>query len=260
MSASPTDEHERYRAEHKKLSEEMQAAREIQQSFLPEIPSVIEGLEMEAFNEPAGAVGGDFYDFFQVDETHLGIVLGDVTGKGLPAAMLMTMACGIIRSEALNTMSPAQLLKRANKILFKSLPKNKFVAVSYAVVDTASREVVIANAGQVTPYLLKAHEHRVQAIDIGGMPLGILKSVEYKEITVNLTDRNKLLFTSDGTVEAMNPKNEIYGFDRFETDLYVLMKEKCRPMVRKIIERIKLYTSGMPLADDITLFVVGAEQ
>lgn len=244
-------------SESEKFSEELNAAREIQQSFLPEVPSTVGSFEFEAFNEPAGAVGGDFYDFFPIDETHFGIVLGDVTGKGLPAAMLMTMACQVIRTEAANILSPAKLLEKVNKILYSSLPKNKFVAVSYAVLDMGTKQVVLANAGQITPYLLKVDERKVEALDIGGMPLGILEDVTYREITIGLIDRYKLFFTSDGTVEALNPQNEIYGFDRFETDLYVLMKERCQPMVKKIIKRIKLHSSGMPLADDITMFVVG---
>jgi len=246
-----------YIAEKQKITDELQAARNIQRSLLPDMPSDIMGLELEAFNEPAGAVGGDFYDVFRIDETHLGIVVGDVTGKGMPAALLMSMACGIIRTEAAKTLSPAQLLARVNNILCTCLPRNKFVAVSYAVLDTVTMETIIANAGQISPYLTRNSDGKVENLDIGGVPLGICRDTDYYEVTIELTGGDKLLFTSDGTVEAMNKDREIYGFERFETDLAAVLNENCRKTVSNIIDRIKNYAAGVPQADDITMLVVG---
>ncbi len=244
-------------AEYRQLSDDLHSARETQRGLMPDMPSDIPGIELEAFCRPSSMVGGDFYDVFRVDEKHLGIAVGDVTGHGLPAALLMSLAFGVIRAEAARTLSPARLLERANSILCRSMPHNRFVAVAYAVLDTETKRVMVANAGQIAPYVSRNSTGRVEAVDVYGLPMGICEDADYGETEVLLGEGDRLLFTSDGIVEAVNPDREMYGFARLEADLGLIGGRSCRRILGDMLDRVMDFASGAPAADDMTMLVLG---
>src|SRR5215216_3549739 len=192
-------------------------ARRIQQASLPkEVPS-LEGWQITPYYQPAREVGGDFYDFHLLSEGRLGLVVGDATGKGVPAALVMSTTCGMLQavSEASDSSSssPGEVLKRVNEALTVRIPPNMFVTCFYAILEPESGSLTYANAGHDLPYL---HRGRGEAEELRarGMPLGLMPGRGYEEKKTILEAGERALFYSDGLVEAHDSKGEIFGFPR----------------------------------------------
>jgi serine phosphatase RsbU (regulator of sigma subunit)/anti-sigma regulatory factor (Ser/Thr protein kinase) len=195
-----------------RLEQEMRVATLIQQQFLPrELPQLPEW-QVAAYYGPARAVGGDFYDFIALPDGRIGIVVGDVTDKGVPAALIMARTQSVLRGEAPRELSPAKVLERANEILLPEMPARMFVTCLYMVLEPETGRVVFANAGHNLPYVRTADG--VIELRATGMPLGLLAGMDYPEHEAVLGPGDSVLLYSDGLVEAHDRAGEMFGFPR----------------------------------------------
>jgi serine phosphatase RsbU (regulator of sigma subunit) len=198
--------------ERERIEQELQVARSIQQASLPKEVPTLEGWQITPFYQPAREVGGDFYDFFELDDGRLGIVVGDATGKGVPAAMVMSSARSMLRAVAQGSNSPGDVLGRVNDSLVTDIPPNMFVTCFYAILDPEGGLLLYANAGHDLPYL--HHDGDAEELRARGMPLGLMPGMGYEESEIELNTGEAALFYSDGLVEAHDPHGEMFGFPR----------------------------------------------
>ena len=195
-----------------RLEQELRVAQLIQQQFLPKELPDLEGWQVSAFYRPARAVGGDFYDFIELPEGKVGIVAGDVTDKGVPAALVMASTRSILRSEAARHSSPGVVLQRANELLYPDIPAHMFVTCLYAVLDPKNGKLCFANAGHNLPYV--RNEDGVKELHARGMPLGLMPGMDYEEKEAVLAPGEVMLLHSDGVAEAHDPNGVMFGFPR----------------------------------------------
>jgi serine phosphatase RsbU (regulator of sigma subunit)/anti-sigma regulatory factor (Ser/Thr protein kinase) len=195
-----------------RIEQELQVATLIQQQFLPHELPELPGWHVAAYYRPARAVGGDFYDFIPLPDGQVGIVVGDVTDKGVPAALVMATTHSILRAEAPRLVAPAVVLERANDLLVEEMPAHMFVTCLYAVLDPPSGRLRFANAGHNLPYL--RGESGVTELRATGMPLGLMPGMGYDEKEATLGPGDGLLLHSDGLAEAHGPGREMFGFPR----------------------------------------------
>jgi serine phosphatase RsbU (regulator of sigma subunit)/anti-sigma regulatory factor (Ser/Thr protein kinase) len=198
--------------ERERIEQELRVAQLIQQQFLPHDLPDLKGWHVAAYYRPAREVGGDFYDFIDLPGGRIGIVVGDVTDKGVPAALVMATTHSLLRAEAPRLVSPAKVLERVNNLLVDEMPPKMFVTCLYAVLDPEAGTLVFANAGHNLPYVgTKTGTIELRAT---GMPLGLMANMAYEETSATLKPGESLLLHSDGLAEAHNPEREMYGFPR----------------------------------------------
>ncbi len=201
--------------ERERIEQELVVARRIQQASLPEEVPDLEGWEISPYYRPAREVGGDFYDFHLLSEGRVGFVVGDATGKGVPAALVMATTCGMLQavSQGLNSSSPGEVLERVNETLLARIPSNMFVTCFYAILDSESGNLKYANAGHDLPYLQRT-SGEAEELRARGMPLGLMPEMGYEEKQTILQAGQAALFYSDELVEAHDAKGEMFGFPR----------------------------------------------
>jgi anti-sigma regulatory factor (Ser/Thr protein kinase) len=197
-----------------RLEQELRVARLIQQTLLPKELPALPGWKVSAYYQPARAVGGDFYDFLYLPEGRLGIVVGDVTDKGVPAALVMATTRSLLRSVAQSGDAPGWVLERVNDALVPDIPARMFVTCLYAVLDPASGRLQYANAGHDLPY--RRHDGGAEELRATGMPLGLMPGMRYEEREVALAAGESVLFYSDGLVEAHDRRRQMFGFPRLK--------------------------------------------
>jgi serine phosphatase RsbU (regulator of sigma subunit) len=234
--------------------QELRLARSIQQASLPkEVPS-LERWQISPFYLPAREVGGDFYDFHPLSEGRLGLVVGDATGKGVPAALVMSTTCGMLRLAAQSSSSPGEMLQRVNETLFPYIPPNMFVTCFYAILEPNSGSLTYANAGHDLPYLW--HGGDAGELRARGMPLGLMPGMSYEEGEISLREGNCVLFYSDGLVEAHDPKGEMFGFPRLRA-LVAQHGDEKRQLGDFLMEDLYSFVGeGWEQEDDITLLTL----
>src|SRR5215211_3828953 len=241
--------------ERERVEQEMRVARSIQQASLPkEVPELV-GWQISPSYQPAGEVGGDFYDFHLLSEGRLGLVVGDATGKGVPAALVMATTCGMLQavSQALGTSSPKEVLERVNETLVARIPSNMFVTCFYAILDPKSASLSYANAGHDLPYLHRNGE--AEELRARGMPLGLMPGMSYEEKEIVLDAGEAALFYSDGVVEAHDPEGEMFGFPRLRE--LVAKHGKERSLEEALLEELYSFVGeGWEQEDDITLLTL----
>src|SRR5918998_1288612 len=203
---------EQERIERERVEQELRLARSMQQASLPKEVPELEGWQISPYYQPAREVGGDFYDFFELKDGHLGIVVGDATGKGVPAALVMASARSMLRAVAQGSSSPRDVLRRVNDPLATDIPPNMFVTCFYAILDPKSGTLSYANAGHDLPYLHRNGE--AEELRARGMPLGLMPGMSYEEKETILHAGEAALFYSDGLVEAHDPYGEMFGFPK----------------------------------------------
>jgi predicted ester cyclase len=241
---------EQERIERERVEQEMRVARSIQQASLPEEVPSLEGWQIAPFYRAARQVGGDFYDFHPLSEGRLGLVVGDATGKGVPAALVMSTTCGMLRLAARNYSSPSEMLQRVNEALFPYIPANMFVTCFYAILDPKSSSLTYANAGHDLPYLHRNGE--AEELRARGMPLGLMPEMGYEEKETILGAGEAALFYSDGLVEAHNPKGEMFGFARLQALVSEHGEEES--LEEALLEELYSFVGeGWEQEDDITL-------
>lgn len=231
------------------MSREAQEARTIQQSLLPKSAPSIPGFSIAGMSVPAGAVGGDWYDFIPLDRGRVGLVLADVAGKGTAAALLMSATRGILRSLAEAACTPGEVLTKLNRLLVEDFPAGRFVTMVYAVLDPAKRSLTLANAGHLAPLLVANGETRFLDTE-RGMPLGI-GTGDFSELEVNLPQGARLMFYSDGITEANNAEQEEYGLSRLKQNL---AGSDVSP--ENILQDVRSFAGDTGLSDDATIILV----
>ncbi len=233
-----------------RLEQELRVAQLIQQQFLPKELPQLPGWQVAAYYRPARQVGGDFYDFFQLPDGRIGLVVGDVTDKGVPAALVMATTHSILRSEGPRLVSPSQVLKRANDLLYPDIPAHMFITCLYAVVDPTTGHIQYANAGHNLPYVRT--NDGVEELRATGMPLGLMPDMTYEEKEATLAPGDHVLLHSDGLVEAHNPNREMFGFDRLKA--LVGDHAASSELIDQCLNELDSFTgTGWEQEDDITL-------
>lgn len=238
------------RAEREAMSREAQDARLMQQALLPKSSPYIPGFVISGLSVPAGAVGGDWYDFIPFPDGRWGLVLADVSGKGTAAALLMSATRGMLRSLAEACCGPGEVLTKLNGLLVQDFPAGKFVTLVYAVLDPATRTVIFANAGHLHPLFIG--DNGTQFLDTErGLPLG-LSCGDYSETTVTLSPGSRLVFYSDGITEAVDADEQEYGLER-------LAEHAVTPGASavSIVDNVRLFANGSGVRDDATVVFVG---
>ena len=198
--------------ERERLEQELRVASVIQQTLLPKAVPNPEGWKMSAHYQPAREVGGDFYDFLDLPDGRIGLVVGDVTDKGVPAALVMATTRAIVRSAAERLVSPGHVLQRANELLCPDIPAKMFITCLYAVLDPADGRLQFANAGHDLPFL--RNEDGIQELRATGMPLGLMPGMTYEQKEIVVSPDDSVLMYSDGLVEAHNERREMFGLPR----------------------------------------------
>jgi steroid delta-isomerase-like uncharacterized protein len=242
--------------ERERIEQELRVARSIQQASLPKEVPELEGWQITPYYQPAREVGGDFYDFFELEDGRVGVVVGDATGKGVPAALVVTATYSMLRAvaQALGSFSPGEVLAQVNETLLARIPQNMFVTCFYAILDPKSGSLSYANAGHDPPYLRRrggdAEELRAR-----GMPLGLMSGMSYEEGEASLREEDSVLFYSDGLVEAHDPKGEMFGFPRLRA--LVAQHGEERQQGDFLMEEIHAFVGeGWEQEDDITLLTL----
>jgi sigma-B regulation protein RsbU (phosphoserine phosphatase) len=242
-------QHERH--ERQRMSKEEHEARAIQQALLPKSSPYIPGFTVSGLSIPAGAVGGDWYDFISFDDGCWGLVLADVSGKGTAAALLMSATRGMLRSLAQTCSGPGQVLTRLNRLLVEDFPSGKFVTMLLAVLNPTTRELTYSSAGHLRPLLID--ESGARFLDSErGMPLG-LGTGEFSEGRVFLSKGSRLVFYSDGITEATGQSDEEYGAERMRD--HVLQSGSS---AESILADVRTFANGEGLHDDATVIFVTA--
>ena len=236
-----------------RLEQELEVARRIQQASLPKEMPQLEDWHIAPYYQPAREVGGDFYDFLELADGRLGVVVGDATGKGVPAALMMASTRSTLRAVAQACESPGDALRRVNDPLATDIPTNMFVTCFYAILDPKSATLSYANAGHDLPYLHRNGE--AEELRARGMPLGLMPGMSYEEGEVSLGEGGCVLFYSDGLVEAHDPQGEMFGFPRLRR--LVAEHGEERMLVDFLMEELSSFTGqGWEQEDDITLLTL----
>src|SRR5918998_3118687 len=237
--------------ERERIEQDLRVARRIQQASLPKEVPQLEGWQIAPFYRPAREVGGDFYEYFDLDDGRVGFAVGDATGKGVPAAFVMSATCALLGGVATaSENSPGKVLARVNEVLLSRIPPNMFVTCFYAILDPGSASLRYANAGHDPPYLWRGGD--AEQLRARGMPLGLMPGMTYEEGEVPLKEGNCVLFYSDGLIEAHDPEGEMFGFPK----LRKLISEHAEGGSLGDLLMEELYSfvgEGWEQEDDITL-------
>jgi serine phosphatase RsbU (regulator of sigma subunit) len=237
--------------ERERIEQELRVARLIQQTLLPKSVPEIDGYQLGAYYQPAREVGGDFYDFFELEDGRLGLVVGDVTDKGVPAALVMATTRTMLRASAQRFDSPGEVLERVNDVLHPDIPPNMFVTCLYAILDPDSGRLQYANAGHDLPYM--RHAGGAAELRAIGMPLGLMPGMAYEEKEAVLEDGDTVLFYSDGVVEAHAPDRDMFGFPRLQ-GLVGAHKGSGPDLMDFVLEELDRFTGkDWEQEDDITM-------
>ncbi len=240
--------------ERERIEQELRVARLIQQTLLPKAVPELPGYDVAAYYQPAREVGGDFYDFLELEDGRLGFIVGDVTDKGVPAALVMATTRTMLRAAAQRIGSPGEVLGRVNEVLVPDIPPNMFVTCLYAILDAESGRLVYANAGHDLPYRRRAgRSEGAEELRATGMPLGLMPGMDYEEKEIVLERGESVLFYSDGLVEAHDPRREMFGFPRLQ-GLVGAHRSGGSALISFLLSELARFTGeGWEQEDDITL-------
>ena len=237
-----------------KLEEEYRMAKEIQLNILPKKIPTINGYDISAINISAKEVGGDYYDFMKLPENKIAFCLGDITGKGLPAAMLMANLQATLRGQTLTQKNICENIKNSNVLLLNSTAENRFATLFYAELDYTNHKLIYCNAGHDAP--ISNLSNQVTRLDKGGLLLGCFEFAEYENGSKPFEPGEILLIFSDGVTEAMNENDEEFGEERLIRVLKLNVNSTAKELIDKIITEVKIHSSKVEQSDDITLMVI----
>jgi serine phosphatase RsbU (regulator of sigma subunit) len=243
-------------AEKERVEKELEIGRGIQQSFLPEKPPKVEGFEIAALNLPALEVGGDFYDFIPVSQDKWGLVIADVSGKGVPAALFMALSRTLIRANAVDNPTVSYAIVKANKMIAEQERANMFVTLFYGVLDVKKKSITYVNAGHNPPIVLSKKGGDIVMLAAKGIALGVMSDIVLEEKEVSLREGDIAILFTDGVTEAINGKQEQFGQERLAkliVESHTLSAEK---IVKRIEREVSAFSEGQPQFDDLTLMAV----
>jgi sigma-B regulation protein RsbU (phosphoserine phosphatase) len=252
------DELQRTTAEKERFAKELEIAKGIQQSFLPDAAPDIAGIEIAAKNIPALEVGGDFYDFIPLGKDRWGLVIADVSGKGVPAALFMALSRTLIRASTLANADPAVAIGHANQLICEDSKTSMFVTLFYAILDSRAMTLDYVNAGHNPPLLLKGTSSDVVLLRAKGIALGLTDDVDLQSVRMDLRPGDVLVLYTDGVTEAINDREEEFGEQRL---LSVITENRMLPageLLEEILAAINTFAGSRPQHDDITLMVLRA--
>src|SRR5262245_23363773 len=246
--------HTRVAENEERLGREMKIAREIQRQLMPDEVPVIPPLQMAVLFKPVAQLGGDLYDWIAFDDGRLAIVIGDVAGKGAPAALYGALSSGVIRTRAGRKYPPGQMLELVNKTLYQRPIEGQYIAVTYAVYDPSSKSIALANSGLPYPLLVRAGQ--TTFLDIGGVPLGLFADSVYEETALQLQPGDVMVFYSDGVVEMRNDSGEEFGLKRLAEVVRRNHEKRPEEIVRSVSTALAEYIGRVRPHDDRTMIVV----
>lgn len=248
--------------ERQRLSRELEVARHVQMSFLPKENPKVKGLDIASTCIPAFEVGGDYYDFIILDEKKIGIIIGDVSGKGTQAAFYMTLTKGFLKALAKQTDSPSEVLSKMNELFYENVERGRFISMIYAIVDLDKKIIRIARAGH-NPVIYHDVSGKINLISPKGMALGLEKGPLFRKVISeyeeNLETGKNFIFYTDGFTEAANKKDEEYGLDRLSQIAKDYSKSSAEEIMNKILEDVKKFIGKAPQHDDMTIVVLKIE-
>lgn len=243
-------------AEKERIQKELEIARGIQQSFLPESAPRIPGIDLEGLNLPAAEVGGDFYDFIPVGSTSWGLVIADVSGKGVPAALFMALSRTLIRASATRNPDPVESIREANHSIYLDSKTSMFVTLFYAILDIREKTLTFVNAGHNPPLLVSPGSSGVTLLKARGIALGVIDDVDLEPVRVALSPGDVVVLYTDGVTEATNERDEEYGVERLSTLVQASKVSSAREIIDAIVEDVTAFAGSRPQFDDITLMVL----
>lgn len=244
-------------AEGERLRRELDLARKVQLAMLPKSLPELPNLELAAYSQPAFEASGDFYDVFPlsrgVNSNKIGIVVCDVAGKGVSSALVMSATRASLRTEAEKVDSPARVLRRVNEMLAESIPTGLFVTIFYGVYDPTTRELRYASAGHPHPYYWTGKE--LSELQSFGMPLGLVPESEYDDAVTTLAPGSSLLIYTDGLIEALNPRREMYGFEAVQSNVESHARQhlSAKELLKSTVTDLETFLAGEPPHDDVTM-------
>ena len=243
----------------KALEHDLAIASEIQSNLVPKRMMKVPGYDISAYYRPSKEVGGDYYDFIQVDDENEGIIVADVSGKGVPGSLVMTMARAFIRMEAERgkNSSPADTLMKANRMLAQDIKKGMFVTALYCILNKRTNEIRVASAGHNPLVVWRAASNQVELVNPNGIALGFDKGPVFertvKEVSIALGHGDRIVAFTDGTVEAMNSANQEFGDERFYTLIRDLAPRDSNQMLNLLVKALDEHKGHAPQSDDITI-------
>lgn len=243
-------------AEQERLLKELEIARRIQRNILPKTAPYIEGVELSATNIPAREVGGDFYDYVPVAKNQWGLIIADVSGKGMPAAIFMGLSRTIVRASTTGNKSTQNAMKHANELICRDSTSGMFVTLFYAVLDSIRMKFKYVNAGHNPPFLLRKGANDIISLEATGIPLGVMENIDIREREIDLLPGDMIVLYTDGVTEAINEKEEGFGKERL---LKIIQKNRslaAKEIVEKVQNEILMFAGTQPQYDDITLMII----
>lgn len=239
----------------KKIEEELKIANDIQTRLLPKTNPQINGFDIASKSVPAKEVGGDYYDFIQIDENNIVICLGDISGKGMPAALLMANLQATLRGQALFTSSAGECLTRANKLLYRSTDRQNYATLFYGILDSSNDTFRFSNAGHNPPILMNS-DKKVISLTKGGTVLGFMEDFQFEEDSVNLKKGDTIIIYSDGINEAFNIDDEEYGEENLLSIIKDSLSLDAEKIIENVFESVRSHVQDAPQSDDITIVVI----
>jgi sigma-B regulation protein RsbU (phosphoserine phosphatase) len=239
------------------LDHELAIAGELQANLLPKRIPPIPGFELNAYYKPSQEVGGDYYDFIEIDADHLGILVADVSGKGIPASIVMTETRALVKCEAVRTLSPADTLVRVNRMLYQDIKRGMFVTMYYMILSIPKRILTVTSCGHNPMVIWRKATNSCHLVNPGGLALGIDKGAFFettvKEQRIQLYEGDRFLLYTDGVVECMNGADEIYGPNRLYVRAKQLAPKSSSEFLSLLVADLAAHQGAAPQHDDITM-------
>ncbi len=243
--------------EKKRLEGQLEVARQVQLELLPASDPILPGYDISAYNFPTEEVSGDYYDWVRIYDDQIGIVIADVAGKGVPAALLMAFLRASLRAATHTGYSPNISMSKVNYLLWESIERNQFVTAFYGLLDATNGTLVYSNAGHNPPLLLNV-DSSARFLEKGGVPLGMFRDTRYYEFYLTLEPGQVLVLYTDGVTEANNPEEEEFGKDRLVESVRAARGLTAREMIAAVQREVAQWTDGRGAHDDVTFFVIKA--
>ncbi|RMD98838.1 MAG: hypothetical protein D6814_06725, partial [Calditrichaeota bacterium] len=241
--------------EKERLEEELSIARDIQRKLLPASAPIIEGFEFAGMNIPTRKVGGDYYDFILVDDQHIVVAIGDVSGKGVPASLLMANLQASLHAMIHAGWPLKEVVRRINNIIHKNTAIDKFITFFIAEINTETHELTYVNAGHNPPMWVNQNGE-IRLLETGGVILGMMPEMPYQQETISLAPNDWLVLFTDGVSEAMNEQDEEFTEQRIEATIRENLDLSARQMIEKIATAVREFCGNAPQSDDITLVAI----
>ena len=246
--------------EKKRLDHDLEIARDIQRILLPSEAPAINGFQISGINVPARQVSGDYFDYIHVDDERLGVAIADVSGKGVPASLIMAICRSVLRAEAARNPSPADVLRKVNRQLYPDIKEDMFISMAYLILDHERNGVTLARAGHDAPLLYQRRSQTVTPVKSPGMVVGIDSGSVFDRLTVDfaisLERDDCLVLYTDGVTETLNSEGDEFGLDRMMQSVRASANDSAQAIVKRIIEDVRNFTELIPQNDDMTLIAI----